>query len=88
MLRKLKLKQAKYNNVLRIARGFVTDFGSLGILYLEGKHRNPGIDDLQMVLYAQAKISDALLIAKEYAPSKKEACCKHGIVLHLNNSNG
>ena len=37
----------------RVCRAFITDFGNLGVLYFEGKQRNPRIDDLQVMLYAQ-----------------------------------
>jgi len=42
----------------RVARAFLTDFGNLGIVYFEGKGRNPRIDDLQIMLYAQYKKID------------------------------
>jgi hypothetical protein len=45
--------QVQFEADTRICRAFITDFGNLGVLYFEGKHRNPRIDDLQIMLYAQ-----------------------------------
>jgi hypothetical protein len=35
----------------QVASASITNFGNLGILYIEGKDRNPRIDDLQSYLY-------------------------------------
>lgn len=47
-----------------VAKGYVSDGGILGILLIEGKERNPRLDDLQAMLYQQGmadeKISDWL----------------------------
>lgn len=37
----------------RMVKASISDFGNLGIVYFEGKERNPRIDDLQAMLYAQ-----------------------------------
>lgn len=47
------LIKTQFDSEIRIAKAFITDFGSLGIVYFEGKGRNPRIDDLQIMLYAQ-----------------------------------
>ncbi len=47
------LTNAKFESSIRIVRSFISDFGNLGIVFFEGKGRNPRIDDLQIMLYAQ-----------------------------------
>lgn len=42
-----------FENGPRIVKSFITDFGNLGITFFEGKDRNPRIDDLQVILYAE-----------------------------------
>lgn len=42
---------SKNIDTARIAKAYLSDFGSLGILLFEGKNRNPRLDDLQMTLY-------------------------------------
>jgi proteasome lid subunit RPN8/RPN11 len=37
-----------------VARGLLSDQGRLGVLAVEGEHRNPRLDDLQVLLYARA----------------------------------
>jgi hypothetical protein len=37
----------------RITKANITDFGNLGLVYFEGKDRNPRLDDLQVMLYAR-----------------------------------
>ena len=37
----------------QVCKSFLSNFGNLGILFLEGKGRNPRIDDLQITLYNQ-----------------------------------
>jgi hypothetical protein len=65
----------------RICRAFITDFGNLGIMLLEGKQRNPRLDDLQIMLYAQfgklALVSDWLKRENEH--KKKETIVTVGI---------
>lgn len=38
----------------QVCKSYISDFGDLGLLLLEGANRNPRIDDLQVLLYAQA----------------------------------
>ena len=38
----------------RIVKGYITDFGNLGVLFFEGEGQNPRIDDLQVLLYAKS----------------------------------
>lgn len=45
---------ASGKNMVPVIRGFISDFGKLGIIMVEGSGRNPRIDDLQMLLYRQA----------------------------------
>ncbi|MBX7109645.1 MAG: ThiF family adenylyltransferase [Chitinophagales bacterium] len=40
---------------IRICSGSISDHGKLGVLYVEGKSRNPRIDDLKLMSYAQYK---------------------------------
>lgn len=47
------LLKTKFEEGARIAKAFITDFGNLGIVYFEGKNRNPRIDDLQIMLYSK-----------------------------------
>ncbi len=47
--------KADIADTTRICRVFISDFGNLGIMLLEGKNRNPRIDDLQVMLYTQYK---------------------------------
>ena len=47
------LANAKFESPVRVIKAFITDAGNLGILFFEGKDRNPRIDDLQIMLYAQ-----------------------------------
>lgn len=49
----LSIIKTAFDAKTRIAKAFITDFGNLGIIYFEGKNRNPRIDDLQIMLYAQ-----------------------------------
>lgn len=42
----------------KVASASISDFGSLGILYVEGEGRNPRLDDLQAYLYSLS-VSDA-----------------------------
>lgn len=37
----------------RVVKAFITDFGKMGIVFLEGNQRNPRMDDLQILLYAR-----------------------------------
>lgn len=37
-----------------VVRGLLSDQGRLGMLAVEGEHRNPRLDDLQVLLYARA----------------------------------
>jgi hypothetical protein len=39
----------------RIVKAYITNFGDLGLICFEGKDRNPRLDDLQILLYAQYK---------------------------------
>lgn len=59
-----KITVTKSMDGVNIASGSVSDFGNLGILYKEGKNRNPRIDDLQAYLYgycgSDKKIEDWL----------------------------
>jgi hypothetical protein len=65
----------------RICRAFITDFGNLGIMLLEGKQRNPRLDDLQIMLYAQFRkltlVSDWL--KRESEQKKKETTVTVGV---------
>jgi len=49
-----KLSTMKATGNSRVASASLTDFGDLGILYVEGEQRNPRIDDLQIYLYSEA----------------------------------
>ncbi|MBN9300137.1 MAG: Mov34/MPN/PAD-1 family protein [Filimonas sp.] len=50
-----ELVQANMQGEPRIVKGYVSDFGNLGILLFEGRGRNPRVDDLQAALYASAR---------------------------------
>jgi len=41
----------------RVCKAFISNFGSLGILFFEGVDRNPRIDDLKVVLYSKCRNS-------------------------------
>ncbi|MFZ1809552.1 MAG: ThiF family adenylyltransferase, partial [Cyclobacteriaceae bacterium] len=60
-----KLTLAKGINTSRVCSASISDFGNLGIMYIEGENRNPRIDDLQMSLHSlchvEKKISDWLI---------------------------
>lgn len=49
------LVKTRLESGTRIVKGSISDFGNLGITYFEGKDRNPRIDDLQAMLYAQSE---------------------------------
>lgn len=59
-----KLTIVKSMDERSVASASISDLGNLGILYKEGKNRNPRIDDLQAYLYSQSphdkKVSDWL----------------------------
>lgn len=47
--------KTKFETIPRIAKAHITDFGNLGVTFFEGKGRNPRLDDLQVMLYAEYK---------------------------------
>lgn len=47
--------RAKLAKGIRICKGYFSDFGNFGVLFFEGDNRNPRIDDLEIMLYAQYK---------------------------------
>jgi hypothetical protein len=47
------LVTSKLESHTQICRAYLSNFGELGILLFEGKERNPRLDDLQVMLYAQ-----------------------------------
>ncbi|MDJ1485946.1 Mov34/MPN/PAD-1 family protein [Cytophagaceae bacterium YF14B1] len=47
------LIKARVAGISRVCKCYLSDLGNLGILLLEGKDRNPRIDDLQVILYSQ-----------------------------------
>lgn len=49
-----RLIKAKLSEKTKVAKGYISDFGNLGILMIEGPQRNPRVDDLQILLYQQA----------------------------------
>ncbi len=49
------LVNSQIDMATRVCRVFISDFGNLGILFFEGKDRNPRVDDLQIMLYSQYK---------------------------------
>ena len=51
----LTLVRTNFETKPRIVKAYITDFGNLGVVYFEGKDRNPRLDDLQVMLYAQYK---------------------------------
>jgi hypothetical protein len=48
------LTVSKFHAGLTILKAYISDFGKLGLLLIEGPQRNPRIDDLQVLLYYQA----------------------------------
>jgi len=55
---KLVLTKSMENS--QICSANISDFGNLGILLKEGKHRNPRIDDLQAILYSNYKANNII----------------------------
>ncbi|WP_206531925.1 ThiF family adenylyltransferase [Sphingobacterium sp. DR205] len=59
-----KLVTVKSMDERSVASASISDLGNLGVLYKEGEHRNPRIDDLQAYLYSLSahdkKVSDWL----------------------------
>lgn len=49
-----RLIKAKLPAKTKVAKGYISDFGNIGILMIEGQQRNPRLDDLQVLLYQQA----------------------------------
>ena len=49
------LIRIQFDKPIRVVKAFITDFGNLGVIYVEGRDRNPRIDDLEVMLYAQYK---------------------------------
>ena len=47
------LVRTAFETLPRMVKASISDFGNLGLVYFEGKERNPRIDDLQAMLYAQ-----------------------------------
>lgn len=47
--------KTRFETIPRIAKAHITDFGNLGVTSFEGKDRNPRLDDLQVMLYAEYK---------------------------------
>lgn len=43
------------NQKTKICKAYLSDYGNLGILLIEGENRNPRIDDLQIFLYLQSR---------------------------------
>lgn len=62
-------------------RGLISDFGSLGLLFMEGSHRNPRLDDLQIFLYSLALKIDWISewLIREFNTNKKEILCRVGV---------
>jgi hypothetical protein len=50
-----QLIKANLSTETRVARAFISDSGNLGVLFFEGKHRNPRLDDLQVMLYGESR---------------------------------
>lgn len=42
----------------RVCRAYISDNGNLGLMFIEGKDRNPRIDDLQAYLYSISRNTD------------------------------
>jgi hypothetical protein len=55
------LVKTSFETTPRIVKSHITDFGNLGVTYFEGKDRNPRLDDLQVMLYAQYK-TDPIIV--------------------------
>lgn len=49
------IAKGKLAKQIKICKAYISDFGNLGIMFFEGRNRNPRIDDLQVMLYAQYK---------------------------------
>ncbi len=49
------LVKTQLEETTRVAQASITDFGKMGMIFFEGKQRNPRIDDLRVMLYAQYK---------------------------------
>ncbi|EKT4500160.1 ThiF family adenylyltransferase [Flavobacterium psychrophilum] len=68
------LTKATLSEDTKVWRGYLSDFGNLGILLLEGKNRNPRADDLQIILYSLYKdepwVSDWLMRENKTANSE------------------
>lgn len=47
------LVKTQLHETTRVAQAFMTDFGKMGMIFFEGQRRNPRIDDLRVMLYAQ-----------------------------------
>jgi hypothetical protein len=58
-----------------VSRGLISDHGQLGILSLEGSGRNPRLDDLQALLYAEYARQPAVAawLAREAAQADKDS---------------
>lgn len=45
---------------IQICRAIISDHGNLGLMFIEGKDRNPRIDDLQILLYDKFKLEPCI----------------------------
>lgn len=54
------LTKGAVNPSTKVARALISDFGNLGLMYIEGKGRNPRIDDLEVSVYDAAMNSTNL----------------------------
>jgi len=72
---------AETNEDTKICKAYLTDFGNLGVLFFEGKNRNPRVDDLQVLLYAQCRNSKLISnwLERELNSSEKNIDLKIGV---------
>lgn len=55
-----KLATLKSLDGNKVASACVTDFGNLGVMYKEGRARNPRVDDLQVYLYSLSESDQSI----------------------------
>lgn len=64
----------------KIASASISDFGNLGIMYIEGESRKPRVDDLQSYLYSLSK-SDGNI--KKWLQSEQQSTRSNNLIVQI-----
>jgi hypothetical protein len=77
-----KLVLMKSIDNTNVCSASISDFGNLGIMYIEGKERNPRIDDLQVYLYSLSENNEEIknwLNSEQFAMSSNNLTVQVGV---------